>query len=86
MSAPDTNLNKQKRRHRGPLIGIGLVAIFGVGLILYWVVNLVDDAPEQEVESNRPVPAEIQEGDIEVPTTAPTQTVQPGDPEVDIEQ
>jgi cytoskeletal protein RodZ len=35
MSAPNTNLEKQRRRHRGPLIGIVLVILF-VGVILVW--------------------------------------------------
>lgn len=36
MSAPDTNLEKQKRRHKGPLVGIALALLFGVGLVAYW--------------------------------------------------
>ena len=28
MSAPDTNLEKQERRHRGPLIGMAIAVIF----------------------------------------------------------
>lgn len=39
MSAPQTNLETQKRRHRGPLIGSALVVIFGVGLIAYWILE-----------------------------------------------
>lgn len=35
MSAPNTNLEKQRKRHRGPLIGIVLVILF-VGIILVW--------------------------------------------------
>ena len=29
MSAPDTNLERQRRRHIGPLIGMAVAAIFG---------------------------------------------------------
>ncbi|WP_103257584.1 hypothetical protein [Tabrizicola aquatica] len=36
MSAPQTNLEKQKRRHIVPLLGMALVVLFGVGLIIYW--------------------------------------------------
>lgn len=36
MSAPKTNIDTQKRRHLGPLIGMALVVTFGVGLIVYW--------------------------------------------------
>ncbi|SEW19403.1 hypothetical protein SAMN04488515_1521 [Cognatiyoonia koreensis] len=34
MSAPDTNVNKQTRRHRGPIIGIALVLAFAAVLFL----------------------------------------------------
>jgi hypothetical protein len=36
MSAPKTNLEKQKKRHFAPLIGMALVALFGVALIVFW--------------------------------------------------
>lgn len=36
MSAPKTNIETQKRRHIGPLIGMAVVVIFGVGIILWW--------------------------------------------------
>lgn len=39
MSAPQTNIEKQKRWHRGPLIGMALVVIFGVGLIFFWLLR-----------------------------------------------
>ena len=29
MSAPDTNVEKQSRRHKGPIIGIALAVAFG---------------------------------------------------------
>ncbi len=48
MSPPDANLEKQKRRHRGPLLGIGLVAVFAIGLILYWIVEVVDRGGEPQ--------------------------------------
>ncbi len=40
MSAPDTNLEKQKRRHRGPLIGMALGVLF-VGVIFLWMTGVV---------------------------------------------
>ncbi len=46
MSAPQTNLEKQRRRHRGPLIGMALVALFGVGLILYWLFEEAASSPD----------------------------------------
>ncbi|WP_374645976.1 hypothetical protein [Tabrizicola sp.] len=36
MSAPRTNLEKQKRRHIVPLLGMLLVVVLAAGLILYW--------------------------------------------------
>jgi hypothetical protein len=36
MSAPNTNLEKQKRRHVVPLLGMLLAVCFGVGLIIFW--------------------------------------------------
>jgi hypothetical protein len=48
MSAPKTNLKKQSRRHAGPLIGMAVVAIAGVGLItwLYMSYAFEAEAPE----------------------------------------
>ena len=42
MSAPDTNTETQKKRHRGPLIGIAavvLVAILGYFAMTTWLVE-----------------------------------------------
>lgn len=39
MSAPQTNIEVQKRRHRGPLIGMAVVVVFAVGLIVYWLIK-----------------------------------------------
>ncbi|WP_103333681.1 hypothetical protein [Pseudotabrizicola formosa] len=38
MSAPQTNIEKQKRRHRGPLIGM-IVVVLAVGLYYLWWVG-----------------------------------------------
>ena len=54
MSAPRTNLKKQRRRHKGPLIGLTLIVIFGVGLILYWIFELFAEAPEHPGEREIP--------------------------------
>lgn len=37
MSAPDTNIEKQKRRHRGPLVGMAI----GVGFALLLLLGLI---------------------------------------------
>lgn len=40
MSAPDTNLEKQKRRHRGPLVGMAVGVTF-VAIIFLWMIGIV---------------------------------------------
>lgn len=37
MSAPNTNIDKQKRRHWGPLIGMAVVVAFGLMMIMMWL-------------------------------------------------
>ena len=47
MSAPDTNIEKQKRRHFGPLWGIALVlAVAGVAIfaVPLWSPEVEDEA------------------------------------------
>lgn len=51
MSAPRTNIETEKRRHAGPLIGMGLAVIFGVGLIVYWQFEEVATSPTAESAS-----------------------------------
>ncbi|WP_417601438.1 hypothetical protein [Pararhodobacter oceanensis] len=84
MTPPDTNLQTQQRRHRGPLIGMAVVAIFAIGLTLYWLgesmVTPTEDGAETEI-----TPAEIREGDVDVPEGAPTRSVAPEDPEVRVD-
>ena len=54
MSAPQTNIEKQKRWHRGPLIGMALVVIFGVGLIFFWLLReSADGVPLGTVEDEQ---------------------------------
>lgn len=43
MSAPDTNLDRQKARHRGVLIGLGAVVVFSVALFLALTVWLAEE-------------------------------------------
>ncbi|WP_299877901.1 hypothetical protein [uncultured Sulfitobacter sp.] len=44
MSAPDTNISKQKKRHLPALIGIAVVAVFAGAVFLANVFTTVDDA------------------------------------------
>ena len=39
MSAPQTNIEKQKRWHRAPLIGMVVVVVFGVAMIFFWLMH-----------------------------------------------
>ena len=45
MSAPKTNLEKQRRRHAAPLIGMGAVVLFGFGVIVLLLFRQVERAP-----------------------------------------
>lgn len=61
MAAPQTDIEKQKRWHRGPLIGMALVVVFGVGLIAYWLIdesaNRVEPDPTPAIQG-QDVPAD----------------------------
>ncbi|MDF0602750.1 hypothetical protein P1J78_18575 [Psychromarinibacter sp. C21-152] len=83
MTPPDTNVKKQQRRHRGPLIGMGLVALFGIGIILYWIAEEVYFAPGPE-EPADPTVEERNEGDVSLPADAPVEDLAPEDPEVEV--
>ncbi|MBJ2149802.1 hypothetical protein [Paracoccus sp. IB05] len=95
MSAPQTNLEKQTRRHWAPLLGIALAALFGVGIIVYWLGEEVSDADPQPPAGldagtvNEPatstIPAEVvepdaQSGTTNSPASEPTTRESPPDP------
>ena len=48
MSQPEDDLQSQKRRHKGPLIGMAAVLIFAAGLFVWWLTYEVaeSDPPE----------------------------------------
>ncbi len=52
MSAPDTNIEKQTKRHKAPLVGMGSVVVFAgilfIGL-LYWTFSQADAVPANTV-------------------------------------
>jgi hypothetical protein len=83
MSAPRTNFSKQQRRHRGPLIGMALVALFGVLLIVYWIFEeaATADNPQDSVVPGQESQIESGEapgGTPVTPEAAPTpEQVQP---------
>jgi hypothetical protein len=43
MSAPQTNLPTQERRHRGPIVGIIVVVLFALGLLFFLLVDTAED-------------------------------------------
>ncbi|MCK0122360.1 hypothetical protein MWU61_17530 [Loktanella sp. F6476L] len=52
MSAPDVNIEKQSRRHKGPLIGMAVGLIFAFGLFTAYtgyVWEPVADEPEAAI-------------------------------------
>tara|TARA_R110002020_G_scaffold26514_35_gene86079 strand:+ start:1392 stop:1673 length:282 start_codon:yes stop_codon:yes gene_type:complete len=52
MTAPDTNTDRQKKRHWPPLLGMALVVVFGVGIIIYWVGYEVTDPADYRIEND----------------------------------
>lgn len=84
MSNPDPNLppdlKRDSRRHIGPLLGMALVVVFGVGMILWWLADDVSQSPQTEggagitQEEALEPPASPEEGGVEGngATTAPT--------------
>ncbi len=59
MSSPKTNLEKQKRRHWGPLVGIA-VALTVAAVLLLWLMGYIadtdtpDPAPDPAIEETEP--------------------------------
>lgn len=43
MSAPRTNIETQKHRHKGPLIGMAVVVVFALTLLLWLTMRTVQD-------------------------------------------
>jgi len=55
MSAPDTNVEKQKERHKAPLLGMKGVIVFAalmlIGLVFYTVLQSDEAETEAVIES-----------------------------------
>ncbi|WP_373353762.1 hypothetical protein [Pseudoroseicyclus sp. CXY001] len=48
MSADKTDLDKQSRRHRGPIIGISIAVIIGIILAIFMTVTAVNRGTQPE--------------------------------------
>lgn len=58
MSAPDTNIKKQERRHKAPLLGMKGVVVFAalclIALVFYTVLQTDDAGTEAVIEGDTP--------------------------------
>ncbi len=75
MSNPDhntpPNLRRDGARHAGPLVGMALVVLFGVGLILYWLAEETASAPDAAPAVDVTAPPGSEGGGSDGGTTAP---------------
>lgn len=71
MSAPQTNIEKQKRRHRGPLVGM-IVVVIAVGLgYLWWVgYEVAESDPAQGTQTQ----IDGRTGEQVIPETTPSES------------
>lgn len=49
MSAPQTNIERQKRRHAGPLIGIVIAAVLAMGALFYYMTYTAQTVPQPDL-------------------------------------
>lgn len=57
MSSPDTNLEKQQKRHKGPLIGIAVVLVFAGVLFLAMLTRTAELGTPVDQENATIAPA-----------------------------
>lgn len=84
MSAPDTDLQKQKRRHWGPLLGIATaLAVAAILFFVYLGYSADTDTPERQPAAGQVDPEQGQpaEGTPETPLTTPDAAPQVIEPE-----
>lgn len=73
MSAPNTNIEKQKKRHKGPLGGIWFGLAFVAVLLVVWLGYVFMSADEDEPAAATTEPAAVTETDAGT-DAAPVQT------------
>ncbi|MCR9126926.1 MAG: hypothetical protein NXH82_12470 [Rhodobacteraceae bacterium] len=59
MSAPDTNLEKQKSRHRPALWGIGAAAVFGFAMLVTLVGYVMANGGDSDAAAVTTDPGQI---------------------------
>lgn len=57
MAQPDTNVEKQARRHAGPLIGMAAVLLFVLVALVWWLSSAFSGPDPSEPSSTAEVPA-----------------------------
>ncbi len=57
MSAPDTNVDKQTKRHKGALAGIAAAVIFAFVIAVVWVGGIMGDDKTGDAADVNPVAA-----------------------------
>lgn len=57
MAQPDTNVEKQVRRHAGPLIGISAVLVLVLIALIWWLASAFSGPDPSEPSSTVEVPA-----------------------------
>ncbi|MFE3836097.1 hypothetical protein [Pseudogemmobacter sonorensis] len=70
MSPPDTNIEIQKRRHRGPLLGIGAAVILVIIGFVWWLGG--EFGAQSPAEPATPSPAPVSEIEPETETLPAT--------------
>lgn len=77
MSAPETNVDKQKKRHAGPIIGISAGLVFVAIILVAYLVY----TSSPSTEGDDPVPDTIQEQATPADVPAPQDNAPPSDSE-----
>lgn len=89
MTAPDTNLKKQKRRHRGPLVGMTVAVAVAVALLMWLLFRTLTGTPETTeqprapAESTEAVPAESDAAAPTMPDSSTPQVIEETPPPTD---
>ncbi len=56
MSAPEPDLARQQRRHRGPLVGMALAVLLAILGFVWWLGHEVDGADPAAPATEAPLP------------------------------